>query len=230
MKHFYLYILTLLFSTNVVFGQSFEELNKKIDSLNLILEGVDLQINELNKRKHELRKQISEVNQKKNKLELEKEYLEGIPVTINNMGGTLRDMPSIAGNDIAKIPAGETVLIFNWYEKPYFKAAYQEKVGFISYSSLNDNEKVKAIINKNLANENPRLARLTKKYGSYNAQRIIKGEYWIGMTDEMARESVGNPDDINKSTGSWGIHEQWVYSKKDLYLYFENGKLTSIQD
>lgn len=50
------------------------------------------------------------------------------------------------------------------------------------------------------------------------------------MTDKMAKASLGNPDDINKSTGSWGVHEQWVYSKKDIYLYFENGKLTSIQD
>ena len=50
------------------------------------------------------------------------------------------------------------------------------------------------------------------------------------MTDDMARESVGKPDDINRSTGSWGVHEQWVYSQRKLYLYFENGKLTSTQD
>ena len=50
------------------------------------------------------------------------------------------------------------------------------------------------------------------------------------MTEAMARESVGYPDDINKTTGAWGVHEQWVYSENDMYLYFENGKLTSWQD
>lgn len=207
-----------------------DDLNMKLDSLNLILEKVDLQINELNNRKTEIRQQISELNQKKNKLELENEYVEGIPVTINYMGGTLRGKPNISGNDIIKIPTGDTVLIFNWYEKPYFKAAYKEKVGYISHSSLNNNAKIESIINKELAETNPKLARLTQEYGAYNAKRIIKGEYWIGMSDKMARASLGYPDDINKTTGSWGVHEQWVYSKKDIYLYFENGKLTSIQD
>jgi hypothetical protein len=48
------------------------------------------------------------------------------------------------------------------------------------------------------------------------------------MTDEMARFSLGNPKDVNRSTGSYGAHEQWVYSS--IYLYFENGVLTSDQN
>ena len=48
------------------------------------------------------------------------------------------------------------------------------------------------------------------------------------MTPRMVIESIGSPNDINKSTGSWGVHEQWVYRNK--YLYFENGKLTSWQE
>ncbi len=226
------YIITLIFSisTNLLLCQSIDRLNIKLDSLNSILEKVELQISELNQRKTEIRQQIGELNQKKNKLDIEREYVEGFPVTINHMGGTLRDKPSINGIEITKIPIGDTVLIFNWYEKPYFKAAYKEKAGYISYSSLNNNTKIEAIIHKKMVDENPELASLAKKYGEYDAKRIIKGEYWIGMSDEMARESLGQPSNINRSTGSWGIHEQWVYSKKDMYLYFENGKLASIQD
>ena len=67
-------------------------------------------------------------------------------------------------------------------------------------------------------------------FGYANAQRIKNGGYWIGMTDEMAKLSLGNPDEINRTTDSWGVQEQWVYSGKNLYLYFENGKLTSIQE
>jgi len=53
------------------------------------------------------------------------------------------------------------------------------------------------------------------------------------MTDEMARESWGIPDDVNRSVDSWGVHEQWVYEGANFnntYLYFENGILTSYQD
>ncbi len=47
------------------------------------------------------------------------------------------------------------------------------------------------------------------------------------MTTEMARASLGNPENINKSVGVWGVNEQWVYSR--LYLYFEDGIMTSYQ-
>jgi hypothetical protein len=48
------------------------------------------------------------------------------------------------------------------------------------------------------------------------------------MTDDMARVSLGNPRSINRTVGSWGVYEQWVYYST--YLYFENGKLSSYQN
>jgi hypothetical protein len=50
------------------------------------------------------------------------------------------------------------------------------------------------------------------------------------MTSEMAQESRGKPQKNNRSIGAWGVHEQWVYQYARIYLYFENGKLTSWQD
>ncbi len=50
------------------------------------------------------------------------------------------------------------------------------------------------------------------------------------MTSDMAVESLGKPSEINKSVGSWGVHEQWNYIIYNAYLYFENGKLTSWQE
>lgn len=70
--------------------------------------------------------------------------------------------------------------------------------------------------------------RLVRIYGERNANRILSGEIWIGMTSEMARDSKGSPNKINKTVGNWGVHEQWVYDNK--YLYFENDVLTSWQD
>lgn len=72
-------------------------------------------------------------------------------------------------------------------------------------------------------------ASLYRKYGKQTAGLILAGKVRIGMTREMCREAWGSPDDINRSSGSWGVHEQWVYGLGS-YLYFENGILSSIQN
>jgi len=229
MKQLTLLIITILL-TNLIFSQNLESIKSKTDSITDKLEQIDLEILNLKEQRNSLRNQLTVLNSNKNKLELEQELLEGIKVKISAFGGVLRDKPNISGNTIVKIPSNETILVYNWYEKPYFKAVYKEKVGYISYSSLEKNERINSLVNKDLAEKNPKLANLIKRFGSRNAERIYKGEYWIGMTDVMARKSIGYPDDVNKSTGSWGVHEQWVYDKTKLYLYFENGKLSSIQN
>jgi hypothetical protein len=61
------------------------------------------------------------------------------------------------------------------------------------------------------------------------AARKKKEGVSIGMTTEEVRASSwGKPDRINRSTYSFGVHEQWVYDGG--YLYFQDGKLTSIQN
>mgnify|MGYP003600934830 CR=1 FL=1 len=52
----------------------------------------------------------------------------------------------------------------------------------------------------------------------------------IGMsTDQVLHNSNwGKPDDINTTINSYGKFEQWIYGRGK-YLYFTNGKLTSIQ-
>lgn len=53
----------------------------------------------------------------------------------------------------------------------------------------------------------------------------------IGMTAEEVENSTwGEPNEINKSTYSWGgTREQWCYSDYR-YIYLENGIVTSIQE
>lgn len=60
------------------------------------------------------------------------------------------------------------------------------------------------------------------------ATMISKGQVRIGMTTEQCRAAWGKPERVNRSVGSYGVHEQWVYGYT--YLYFENGKMTSFQD
>ncbi|MFC2081728.1 hypothetical protein ACFLR0_00925 [Candidatus Bipolaricaulota bacterium] len=54
--------------------------------------------------------------------------------------------------------------------------------------------------------------------------RIAAGKVWLGMTDDMARASLGDPWVVHKCRGEWGVLEEWVYEAG--YLYFENGALT----
>lgn len=78
-----------------------------------------------------------------------------------------------------------------------------------------------------------RFRRLKKKYGALNAAGMLENNYRIGWTEEMVIESLGYPDKVNRSVGSWGVHEQWIYRYKysdDTYLYFENGILKSFQN
>jgi len=57
---------------------------------------------------------------------------------------------------------------------------------------------------------------------------IIEKRIRIGMTKQQVILSWGKPERINRSVGSWGIHEQWIYGRT--YVYFENGILTAWQD
>lgn len=59
---------------------------------------------------------------------------------------------------------------------------------------------------------------------------IMNRRVILGMTREQVLLCWGSAE-VNRSVGSWGVHEQWVYSAiYGPYLYFENGILTSFQD
>lgn len=57
---------------------------------------------------------------------------------------------------------------------------------------------------------------------------IKKRQINLGMTQCMALAAWGRPEKVNRSVGSYGTHEQWVYSGN--YLYFDDDRLTSWQD
>ena len=67
-------------------------------------------------------------------------------------------------------------------------------------------------------------------YGNEYGILIDNNVIAIGMTKEMVISSFGKPDDINRTVTQYGINEQWVYESRDMYLYFEEGILTSWQD
>jgi len=117
----------------------------------------------------------------------------------------------------------------------YLLAEYQGKHGYIVSASL---EEVPIEIQKiKKGRESAKKAKLSseekkdliEKWGDVVARKVSAGQIWIGMTDQMARASIGSPKSINKSTYSFGVREQWIYPKSK-YLYFEDGVLKSWQD
>ena len=110
-----------------------------------------------------------------------------------------------------------------------FKAEIDKKLKIENENKRVENLKIKKENeNKRIADLAVRNQNLTDLYGATIATRLINKEIWIGMTKDMAIESCGVIFKNNRSVGSWGVHEQWVYSSRT--LYFENGKLTSWQD
>jgi hypothetical protein len=77
--------------------------------------------------------------------------------------------------------------------------------------------------------EQQRIQALVKKYGQSNVNLALQGSVKIGWNKELCREAWGEPNSINRTTTTYGVHEQWVYSTSR-YLYFDDGVLTAIQE
>ena len=60
-------------------------------------------------------------------------------------------------------------------------------------------------------------------------EAIRKKEVYIGMDADAAEKSWGKPRSINRTTNGNSTNEQWVY-KNGSYLYFVDGKITTIQN
>lgn len=86
-----------------------------------------------------------------------------------------------------------------------------------------ENEELKNIYNQYLAEQ--RAAKEAKQKEKSKSQGV-----YIGMTKQQVLDSMwGEPIKINTTTTKYGVSEQWVYPNNN-YLYFENGKLTAIQN
>lgn len=121
----------------------------------------------------------------------------------------------------------------------YWLLSTREYIDDDDVFQTNEMIRYKSQIESNLKkNKNELILSVTKTYGKINADNLklalessdLSFKYWIGMPDDLATITLGKPDYINRSVYSFGVHEQWVYEKYDLYLYFENSILKSYQD
>jgi hypothetical protein len=86
-------------------------------------------------------------------------------------------------------------------------------------------------------------ANMIQKYGEKYGNLIAEGEICVGMTKDMCRESLGRPEQTNKTTNVLGEVEVWTYisnwvmsvwynieEKEYMYVTFMDGKVTSITE
>lgn len=210
---------------------------------------IKLQIDSLTKRKTDLEKELGLLTQEINS---KTKFLSELQNQVSDKKLTIRTTKDIAALDNKSIANGKQIFVIKKnedftllnFDNDFYFVDYKDAKGYVYYVHLNGvtgvddykaywtkkNEENRRIEKQRELTEQKsgRLQRLTEKFGSDNAYKIINKKIWLGMTDDMARESIGHPDKVNRSTYSSGTHEQWVYETK--YLYFENGILTSWQD
>jgi len=67
------------------------------------------------------------------------------------------------------------------------------------------------------------------KQAKANAEWKARGGVTLGMsTAQVLNSNWGKPNKVIRTQTKNGTHEQWVYGNN--YLYFENGKLTAVQN
>ncbi len=94
---------------------------------------------------------------------------------------------------------------------------------FHEYLFLRPPQEIFAAENREAAERNAKQARADAEWKS-------RGGVKIGMTTaKVLSSNWGKPSKINRTVTRNGKHEQWVYDGNN-YLYFENGKLTAIQN
>lgn len=229
-------LIILLISLNV----SSQE--REISDLEKLKQNLTTDINKLT---DSLKKNDIQIALLKSK-EIKKMVSDSSLISTAREGAYIKKTSNVMGEIITKLTEKKQVVLLDYFDG-YFGVCTDSICGYMSEIWIKKNEKIYKFIEvkkkeqkelKRLEYENKlklkkvEYAKLEKeyikKYGQKTYDKLKEGYYWTGMNREMATISLGSPKDINRTVGSWGIHEQWIYD--DIYLYFENGKLTSYQN
>jgi hypothetical protein len=125
------------------------------------------------------------------------------------------------------IPSGSVVSVLG-SDSTYLIVSFEENKGYIfrkhavidkAPTTFNEMQSVQEA----KVQTDSRYDALESKYGSAMASRIYAGKIWKGMNSEMARDSWGAAEKINRVINGNVIKEEWIY--RSTWLYFENNTL-----
>ena len=101
----------------------------------------------------------------------------------------------------------------------------------MDFSTVYSGDKYECLAHKYLFFEDPH--KLHPDWSQRVWDAIRDERLFVGMSKDMVLMSWGEPMEINRSIGSWGTDEQWVYpagfSNGNNYLYLRNEIVTSFQ-
>ncbi len=238
MKSIFL-IFGLLAISYLAQNQNLTQINKQLDSLNNLRKNVQVKIKDLQLQMQTLKQQIDDLEAKKASLSATNSSSDNdfIVAQVMSGGAILRDAPTSTGKTLLTIPGNETINVFRSQQNLYFKVSYKNQVGYVSYSTIAQNQQiddflagkepvkqpVTTTVVRSVNENDPRYQKLVKLYGKDNAIKLMNGELWQGMSYGMVLESIGKPNSKNSSNTPDGVKEQWLYN--DYTLDFLNGEL-----
>ncbi len=238
--------IILLLTSSLASSQEYVEQIKHLESSKKLISDRIILLND------SIKKIELKINALKSK-DFQKLISDSSLVAVAKKNAKIKKAPDVMGEIILTLGEDKKVVILD-YHNEFFGVCVDSICGYMSDAWIVDNENTREFVKikrqqeaeieqlkyEQRIKENERKSKEEdveyakiekanlKKYGKVVYEKLKKGYYWIGMTEQMALISLGSPNDTNRSVGSWGVHEQWVYN--GLYLYFENGKLKSYQN
>lgn len=189
----------------------------------------------LEKEKEERRIFLEKCKNNKNKIEAQ-------PIWIKSFTANVRELPSTNSSIIDKLEQGNRGFVQeikeDWmkifYDGPNEIASYNDIMAVTRKfkSGWVHNSVISKVTVKELTEDEKRRQIFVQNHPNLSSQDrkdILAGNIRIGMTREMVIASWGEPKDINRTVGTYGVHEQFIYYS-GTYVYIQNGKLTSWQD
>lgn len=142
----------------------------------------------------------------------------------------MRSVRAIFVTAIVSIACPVPVLAINKCTDKNGKITYQEHACSNSDASSQAIKTAPSLSTGDDAAGQDRLAKIKSDNAKFDA--MIDGKVMRGMSESQVQNAWGRPTKINRSVGSYGTHEQWVYDRGRngaQYVYFENGVVASMQ-
>lgn len=134
----------------------------------------------------------------------------------------IKSFPDINADVIAVAQKGDTVTVLNETIGKYILVTLRKDTGYVEISNL---------LNQHLVDrteydgDDPLLQKLQERYDEKTAKRIYQEKVWKGMTEEMLRLSLGNPQNIRRVRTNSQLKEEWIYAdgREARYIKLING-------